>query len=78
MRISKKFKKFIYTCNLMTSCIHAKKKDIEQYCVLLHEALLKLMARKAGMDKIKKYLQRSVPISYRQTIYPDYFCSILF
>ena len=33
---------------------------------------------KTVMDKIKKYLQKSFPISHRQTIYPEYFCSILF
>ena len=30
---------------------------------------------KTVMDKIKKYLQRSFPISHRDSIYPEYFCS---
>ena len=30
---------------------------------------------KTVMDKIKKHLQRSFPISHRDSIYPEYFCS---
>ena len=34
---------------------------------------------KTVMDKVKKYLQRSFPISHRQTdsLYSEYFCSTL-